>query len=115
MERRKRKRQIILFLTAILLPAALLVGLAVRVIRQEKELTEKRIEQDKRDALDQLRRELSNKLEAVKLQEAARLRDQPMSIDLRRPDDSTVVFVLPLEQDHLVLPWQEKAKRPLFP
>src|SRR6476646_9731528 len=101
MEWRRRKRQIFLFLTAILLPATLLIGLAVRVMRQEEELAQKRLADDKRDALDQLRRELSTKLEAIKLQEVARLHDQPLAPNVRRPADSPVIFVLPLEQDHL--------------
>jgi hypothetical protein len=39
---KRHRRQFLLFLTAILLPAALLIGLAARVIRQEAELEETR-------------------------------------------------------------------------
>src|SRR4051812_13527384 len=84
MEPRRRKRQLVLFLTAILLPAVLLIGLTVRVLRQEVELADKRTADDRRTALEQLRSELTSKLEAVKLQELNRLRDSPPPLLTRR-------------------------------
>ena len=68
----RRKRQIFLFLAAILIPTAVLITLASRLARQDAELAEKRVADQRRDALDQLRRELAARLEAIKLQELSR-------------------------------------------
>src|ERR1700680_2469774 len=107
MDLRRRKRQISLFLAAILIPAGLLITLAVRVVRQEAELTAKRAADDRRDALDQLRRELSARLQAIKLQEVNRLLSQSGS---GLAPDSRVVFIAPIEQDRLVFPWEDRRK-----
>jgi signal transduction histidine kinase len=114
MDWRRRKRQLLLVLIAILLPAGVLVSLAVRVFRQEAELAEKRMADVRRDALVQLRREVAAKLEAIKLQEVDHLRDEPRLPITRRPPGSAVVFVVPLEQDRMVMPWDER-RRPEHP
>jgi len=107
---RRRKRRIFLLLSAILIPAAVLITLAVRVVRQETELGERRAAEERRDALDQLRRELSARLQAIKLQEVNRLIGET---GLNLPPDSPIVFVAPLEEDRMVLPWEEKRVSPL--
>jgi signal transduction histidine kinase len=108
---RRRNRRIFLLVLAILIPAAVLITLAVRVVRQETELDERRAAEERRDALDQLRRELSARLQAIKLQEVNRLIGAP---GLRIPPDSPIVFVTPFSEDHMVLPWEKKqvASRP---
>lgn len=111
MEWQRGKRRVLLFLVAIL-PAIVLFGLATRVFRQEAELANKRAYDQRRDALEQLRRELATKLEAIKFQEVNRLRDNPSQPILRPSADSLVVFVLPIEQDHIVMPW---GARPTMP
>src|SRR5262249_41247433 len=63
---RRWKRQILLFLFAVVVPAAVLVTLTVRLVRQEAELGAKRVEAARRDAADQLRRELSARLDVIK-------------------------------------------------
>jgi hypothetical protein len=67
------KRQVFLFLAAILVPAAVLVGLASRILYQDRGLAAKRAADQRRIAVDQLRRELDGHLEAIKLQEINRL------------------------------------------
>ena len=101
----RRKRQILLFLAAILIPTAVLITLATRPARQDAELAEKRMADERRDALDQLRREVAARLETIKLQELNRLTDESR---LREPAtaDSAVVFVAPLVQNRLILPWE---------
>src|SRR5580692_8866152 len=103
---RKRRRQILLFLTAILLPAAVLVGLAVRVFRQETELADSRIATDRRDAVEQLRRELAARLEAIKLQELNRLTREPDPSANEGRTDSAIVFATSLDGSRLILPWE---------
>src|SRR6185436_1687355 len=94
-----------LLLSAILIPAAVLITLAVRVVRQETELGERRAAEERRDALDQLRRELSARLQTIKLQEVNRLIGES---GLNLPSDSPIVFVAPLQEGRMILPWEEK-------
>jgi signal transduction histidine kinase len=105
----RRRRQIFLFLAAILIPTAVLITLATRLARQDAELAEKRMSDQRREALDQLRRELSARLETIKLQELTRLSDASQSGE-SGDAESPVAFVAPLIQNRLILPW-EKAPR----
>jgi signal transduction histidine kinase len=99
-------RQIGLFLITILLPASVLAGLAVRMIHQERELAIKRAADRRHDALDQVHRELSARLEAIKLQEINRRMQAPAS---SQPENPLVVFTATLEGDRFVLPWEARA------
>ena len=99
------KRQVFLFLAAILVPAAMLVGLASRILYQDRELAAKRAADQRHIALDQLRRELDAHLEAIKLQEINRL---IRSLSLNRSqnsDNPAVVFTASVQGDSLVFPW----------
>ena len=107
---RRRNRRIFLLVLAILIPAAVLITLAVRVVRQETELGERRAAEERRDALDQLRRELSARLQAIKLQEVNRLIGES---GLGIPTDSPIVFVSALGEDRMVLPWEQRRAFPL--
>jgi len=101
----RHKRQILLFLVAIVVPAAVLIGLAGRLVYQDQELASKRAVDQRRAAVDQLRRELSARLEAIKLQEInglIRSRNSETTPDSGNP---AVVFTAAIEGDHLVLPW----------
>src|SRR5690348_7241080 len=102
---RKRKRQIALLLGAILLPVLMLVVLAVRVFRQDSELNQGRIAEERRARIDQFRRELTARLEAIKLQQQNRLLRAPHPELPERPVESPVVFVAPLAGERFVLPW----------
>src|SRR5687767_14689458 len=110
MDRVRRTRRTALLLSAILIPTAAVVLLVVRVVRQENELAERRVTAERREALDQLRRELTARLQALRLEEVNRLIGEP---GRRLPSDSPIVFVAPMLQDHMVLPWE--AGRPVSP
>jgi len=99
------KRQVFLFLAAILVPAAVLVGLASRILYQDRELAAKRTADQRRIAVDQLRRELDAHLEAIKLQEINRL---IRALHLNPAQDSgnpAVIFTARVEGERLVFPW----------
>jgi signal transduction histidine kinase len=102
----QRKRRILLLLSAILIPTAVVVFLVVRLVHQETELAERRLAEQKRDSLDQLRRELFAKLQAIKVAEVNRMIGEG---GLQLPPGSPIIFVAPFEQDRLVLPWEGKA------
>jgi hypothetical protein len=69
----RHKRQILLFLAAVLMPAGALIGLAGRIVYQDRELAAKRAIDQRHAAVEQVRRELSSRLETIKLQEINRL------------------------------------------
>ena len=81
-----------------------MVLLVVRVVRQENELAERRAAAEQREALDQLRRELTARLQALRLEEVNRLIGES---GRRLPPDSPIVFVAPMAQDRMVLPWED--------
>jgi len=108
-ERRRRARRIALLLSAILVPTAAVILLVVIAVRQENELSERRVAEQRRDALDQLRRELSARLQALRLGEVNRLIGEP---GRRLPPDSPIVFVAPIVQDRLVPPWDDGRTPP---
>ena len=109
-DRRRRTRRTALLLSAILIPTAAVVFLVVRVVRQEHELAERRAAAEQRDALDQLRRELTARLQALRLEEVNRLIGES---GRRLPPDSPIVFVAPMVQDRMVLPWEDSPTAPV--
>ena len=106
---RRRARRIALLLSAILIPTAAVILLVFRVVRQENELSERRASEQRREALDQLRRELTARLQALRLEEVNRLIGES---GRRLPPDSPIVFVAPMLEDRLVLPWEDSRTAP---
>jgi signal transduction histidine kinase len=105
------KRQVFLFLAAILIPAAVLVGLASRILDQDRELAAKRTADQRRVAVDQLRRELDAHLEAIKLQEINRLIRALNGNRAQDSDNPAVVFTASVQGDGLVFPWESAAAK----
>jgi len=87
-------------------PSAVVILLVFRVVRQENELAERRSAEERREALDQLRRELSARLQAIRLEEVNRLISESGG---RLPPESPIVFVAPMTQDRMVLPWEDSG------
>jgi signal transduction histidine kinase len=108
----RRKRQILLFLAAILIPSGVLITLAIRLARQDTELAETRMADQRREALDQLRRELGARLENIKLQELNRLSGESPAAE-SPTSDFPVLFVAPLIQNRLILPWENPTRSSL--
>jgi signal transduction histidine kinase len=108
-DHRRRTRRIALLVSALLIPAAAVILLGLRVLRQESELAERRAAEQQREALDQLRRELTARLQALRLGEVNRRIGEPAG---RLPSDSPIVFVAPMVQDRLVPPWQGRVDEP---
>ena len=107
---RRRARRIALLLSAILIPTAAVILLVVRVVRQETELSERRASEQRREVLDQLRRELTARLQALRLEEVNRLIGES---GRRLPPNSPIVFVAPLMDDRMVVPWEDGRTAPL--
>jgi hypothetical protein len=108
-DHRRRARRIALVLAAILIPTGAASLLVFRVVRQENELSERRAAEQRREALDQLRRELTARLQALRLEEVNRLIGESGS---RLPPDSPILFVAPMVQDRMALPWEDSRPVP---
>jgi signal transduction histidine kinase len=91
------------------IPTAVVVLLVFRVARQENELSQRKSAEARREALDQLRRELSARLQAIRLEEVNRLIGES---GRKLPPDSPIVFVAPIEQDRMILPWENTRTSP---
>lgn len=90
-----------------------MILLFVRLAHQETELSERRIAEERREAGDRLRRELSARLQAIRIEEVNRLIGEAGS---QLPPDSPIIFVASLEQDRMTLPWEEsRTSAPLSP
>lgn len=100
------RRQIGLFLIAVILPSAVLVALGVRMIGQERELAEKRLADDRRRAVAQIRQDLLAKLETIKFEELTALADREAGGPSRSYVNPAVALVALIEDDQVVLPWE---------
>ncbi len=108
------RRQVLLFLVAIILPCVVLVVLGLRMVSQERELDEKRLADQRRSITTQLRQELSARLDRIALDEASALlgNEQPWaSRDYRHP---AVVLVARVAEGHLILPWDDDPRPARF-
>jgi signal transduction histidine kinase len=99
----KRKRLFLFILIAILLPAAALIFFAWQLVRQDSELASSRAAQERLTAVEQLRRELLARLDAIRLQEInSIIRGTTVTA---RPADPSIVLVTTLNDDRMLLPW----------
>src|SRR5262249_59411093 len=106
---RRRKRRLLLLISAIVVPSAVVILLVFRVVRQENELSERRAAEARREALDQLRRELSARLQAVRLEEGNRLIGES---GRRLPPESPIGFVAPKTPHQMVFPLGDTPTSP---
>jgi signal transduction histidine kinase len=105
------RRQVLLFLAAILLPCAALAGLGLRLLVQERELDAARSGDERRRVTRQLRQELTTRLERTSLRQIAALAARPGLLQAREYDDPSVALVALVSGGQLILPW-EHAERP---
>lgn len=96
-------------LSAILVPAAAVILLVVRLVHQERELADRRAAEQRAEARDQLRRELTARLQALRLEQVNRLLGES---GRRLPPNSPIVFVAPMMNDRMVAPWEDDRAVP---
>ena len=107
---RGHRKQILLFLIAVVLPSIILVVFTLRMISQERELSQKRIADERRRLSSEIGQHLLVRLEKIKLQEvgsAANWSRLPAKRDYINPE---VVLIGLVDQNQLVLPWDEDQK-----
>jgi signal transduction histidine kinase/tetratricopeptide (TPR) repeat protein len=100
------RKQVALFLLAVLLPVAVLVGLTLRMVKQERELALKRADDERRRMAAEIGRDLAASLNAIALEEASALAEEPARLgrhDYVRPE---VVLVAKVDGSRLIMPWE---------
>ena len=114
MAQRSHRRRIVLFLVAIVVPSLVLVVLSLRMISQERELTEKRLLDEQHRRASEIRQELLTHLERIKLKQVRALATQTNGITTVDYGDPELVFVGLVENSQLVLPWEQNPKADEF-
>lgn len=104
----------VLFLVAIVIPSLVLVVLSLRMISQERELTEKRLLDEQHRRTSEIRQELLTHLERIKLKQVRALATQPNGITTVDYGDPELVLVSLVENNQLVLPWEQNPKADEF-
>ncbi len=97
----KYRRQLFLFFVAILAPAAVLVGLSGRLLFQERELAAQRTTEQRQTAVEQFRRELSVRLEEIRLKEINRA----LGGGSTDAGPSTILTAT-VKGEKIILPWE---------
>ena len=114
MEPSRHRRQVFLFLVAIIVPCLVLVYLSLRIISQDRELAEKRLAEDRSRLVRELHYELLTHLENIKRQQISEIEAQPgqaIPVDIENP---AVALVARAEEGRLILPWDENRNREEF-
>lgn len=99
------RKQVLLFLAAVLLPSVVLVALTLRIVTQERELAQKRIADEHRRITRETGQALLARLENIKLEEAAAAAGQPRYVSQRRYLNAEVVLVARVADNRFILPW----------
>jgi signal transduction histidine kinase len=108
MKGRHHRKQILLFLVAVLLPSMVLVFLTIRTIGQEKELSKKRLAEERVRKAREIGQHLLVNLENIKLQEinsAASRGSFSLHPDYANPE---VVLIGAVEARRMELPWENR-------
>ena len=107
MPQRNHRRRIVLFLVAIVVPSLVLVVLSLRMISQERELTEKRLLDEQHRRTNEILQELLTHLERIKLKQVRALATKTDGATGASYEDPELVFVGSVENNQLVLPWEQ--------
>ncbi|MGI9065513.1 MAG: sensor histidine kinase [Pyrinomonadaceae bacterium] len=109
MPQRNHRRQVVLFLIAIIVPALVLVVLSLRMISQERELAEKRLAEEQRQLVREISQELLARLERIKAQEVRALGAHAANKETTTYANPEVMLVSWIEENRLVLPWESNG------
>jgi signal transduction histidine kinase len=110
MKRGSHRKQILLFLIAVMLPSLVLIILTLRMISQEKELSQKRMADERQRMAREIGQHLFVRLENIKMQEtsvAANQKYMSAKIEYVNPEVVLIGFV---EGRQLILPWEQNQE-----
>ena len=101
-----RRRQVVLFLVAVVLPSAVLVVLGIRLISQQGEIQRSRLADDRRAALSEASLLVLAELEDVEAGILGAL-EESLFLPSRDYPHPGVRFVARVEDGRVLLPWEE--------
>jgi signal transduction histidine kinase len=113
MKGRSYRKQILLFLIAVLLPSIVLVFLTIRMIGQERELVQNRVSDEKIRMAHDIGQHLLVRLENIKLQERSAVSDEDLLPAKISYVNTEVVFIGLVKGRQLVLPWERNHEMEL--
>jgi len=105
----RHRKQILLFLVAVLIPSLTLIFFTQKIIRQEKELSLKRAADERRRLAQEIGREVHLRLERFKLEESRNEAAILAHPDEHLPQRPEIVAVGLVEGERLLLPWDVPA------
>jgi signal transduction histidine kinase len=108
------RRQVLLFLIAILVPCLVLVALGLRMMEQERQLEDKRHADERQLLVVQVRQDLLSLLEKIKLQHVTRVVAADGREDSGQERQEAVVSVGALVDGRLRLPWEDNPNAKNF-
>ena len=104
------RKQVALFLIAVLLPVIVLVALTLRMVTQERELALKRVADEHRRMAAEIGRDLTSRLDGFARGEASAIAGEPLRLARRDYRNPEVVLVAKIDEARLVLPWEVGRK-----
>ncbi len=104
------RKQVVLFLIAVLLPVILLVALTLRIVNQERELALKRVADERRSTAAEIGRDLTSRLDGLARVEASTLAGQPLRFARHDYVNPEVVLIAKIDNARLILPWEAGPK-----
>lgn len=106
MRAHRNRKQVLLFLIAVIFPSLVLVALTLRMMGQERELAGKRWADERRRLAGEIGQQLLVRLEKIKLREVSALERQTPNDRGRSYLNPEVVLVAWVENHRFVLPWE---------
>ena len=100
------RRQIFLFLAAVIIPCLALIIFGLQVARQEKELVEKRAAEERPRRIREIGQHLLVRLETIKLEETQQAAARPERLAVFSYTNSEVMLIGLLRDGRLSLPWE---------
>ena len=110
MKGRSHRKQILLFFIAVLLPSIVLILITIRMISQERELSQKRMVDEQHRMVRDIGQHLLVNLENIKLQEKSALSDEDLFPAKSSYVNPEVVLVGLVEGRQLLLPWERSQE-----
>jgi HAMP domain-containing protein len=99
-------RIVLLFMIAVLLPGVFLVFSALRMLRQEQELAEKRQADDRRRLARDIGQYLAARLEKIRQDEISAAAARSAAAKYRKYRNAEVVLLSAMAGEELILPWE---------
>lgn len=104
------RKQVALFLVAVLLPVIVLVALTLRMVNQERELALKRVADERRRVAAEIGRDLTSRLDGLARAEASALTGEPLRLARRDYLDPGVALIARIDNARLILPWEARPR-----